>query len=483
MLTNPRIPIVLTIVQLVIALISIGNCQNLEKQREESPKYPVEVGTLELKLIDENQQPVIGAEVYVWTLRCQESPGSTYTWPTENMGLNPHLVTDGEGIVNLRYPIQFGRPPNLLNTLDLQINVEHAMFVRRQLFIVPFGGTATESLKAGCELSISARDESLQPVRDFGILMAGAGRYARWVVDEQNVRRSRAIPDGVSHTMLVSPRQDGRHLFSGILPVKLREGQDVSLRNLPLRVGLRVTGFLSKKVTRPIVDGQIIAWCLPRQAEQETPNMNSILGWQDIVDIKDDGTFEFPSLPRTGKIQLIAICRGWVVKNEEINAADQVTGITIDLESQEDLGDQLSDIEVPMEKTGKLKVLVKKPNGEPLKGAIVSTWPNQSLNFFGSQVLGGAARTRSMQRILWQMDPAQQKNQDNSYVIGRFTQETDGNGIVVLNDIPVGTKQQVMIEHADYQLPQEVGKNNRFLDYVCADTEITELSVIVEESK
>jgi hypothetical protein len=143
--------------------------------------------------------------------------------------------------------------------------IRHPEYVGEEFHVDPRNGKGEKQLKAGCELTISAQDASGKLLDNFGIVMAGPGASAKWLTND-GVKRSRSIPDGNWQTMLVYPKDNGEHLFSGVLPVRLANQQGVSIRKASLRPGLRLTGKLDDTVPRPVKNGQVVAWCLPKPA-------------------------------------------------------------------------------------------------------------------------------------------------------------------------------------------------------------------------
>ncbi len=51
--------------------------------------------------------------------------------------------------------------------------------------------------------------------------------------------------------------------------------------------------------------------------------------WWDRVPLETDGSFVFSSLPRSGKVHLIAVCDGWVSRSND----QSVVGEEFDLSS------------------------------------------------------------------------------------------------------------------------------------------------------
>ena len=117
------------------------------------------------------------------------------------------------------YPFKFGAAPDWRTTTQVSLSIRHPEFVSNELHMYYRDGKAIKTLKAGCELALSARDANGKAVTDFAVMMAGPGRSASWLIKE-GMKRSRAIPDGKWQTMLVKPDEQGNHLFSALCPLR-----------------------------------------------------------------------------------------------------------------------------------------------------------------------------------------------------------------------------------------------------------------------
>ncbi len=474
---------VITLVWLLSAFASNSGWSDDEK--ENKINWPVELKEFTLKVNDSQGRPVEGVEMRAYALRCEEDAGSHYGWPTYNTGPAPLSKTNAEGEVVLKYPTKFGQPPNWKTTSQISMSLRHPEYVGTEVHLDPRGGGDTTVIKAGCELTFSANDYLGQPITQFAIMMAGPGRGAKWQTKD-TIKRSRAIPDGKWQTMLVQSKDDGIHLFSGILPVRLADEQAVSIRNVVLKPGVRFIGKLEDSVPRPIANGQVLAWCLPKPAGNAWGNDDPSLTWCDIANVDADGTFTFKSLPRSGLIQLIAICDGWVSQNHP-DYGNEATGWVYELDKLE--GDNVKEVEVLMKKTGQAKVTVKDADGNPIPRVIVGTYPNQRLLKSGSQILGSGYP--SLDEVEYQLSDGEknlqkkrreEKNKEDPdlpYIGGangkNFLQRTDANGVAVLRGIPLNEPENIGFSHDDYILEPDNGREE--ISFQCKTTDPVELSV------
>ncbi len=128
-----------------------------------------------------------------------------------------------------------------------------------------------------------------------------------------------------------------------------------------------------------------------------------------------------------------------------------------------------------MEETGDLAVRVSKPDGEPLEGAGVYTWPNQRLELGGSMILGEFYRTIDQieMQLNGKIPPRESSN--------RYSGKTDKNGIAILRDIPIKIRSAFTIEHTEYLLPKDAAGVRREIPFILTKTGVTEIPVIVEK--
>ncbi len=448
---------------------------------EPSPKHPVDMRKFTLTLADDQNQPVSGALVSLYAMRCEQDPASHYGWPTDNTGPAPQGKSNGQGEFTFLYPFKFGAAPDWRTTTQVSLSIRHPEFVSDELHIDPRDGKAIKTLKAGCELALSARDANGKAVTDFAVMMAGPGRSASWLIKE-GMKRSRAIPDGKWQTMLVKPDEQGNHLFSGILPVRLAGNQHVSIRNVTLRPGLNVRGKLAEDVPRPVLGGKVIAWCVPKPAGRVHDTNDPSLSWCDEATITEDGAFEFLSLPRSGNIQLIAVCDGWIIKDDltEDPRPGFKTGKLVEVAMFEANSDIPIELKLAMDPAGSVEVTVKTQDGQPLAGATVATWPNQALHLSGTQILGDSYPSIVEARA--QMDPSAVKDVFSRRKLQEhYFQTSNQDGVAILRNIPLNRPESLAVDHGDYFVAQGAGEGlDRNLRFTCETTELKRIEIKME---
>lgn len=400
---------------------------------------PIEMKPFKLTLVDEEKNPIAGAIVTAAGLRIEESPSSGCSWPT-NVAPKNEFVTDQDGVVEVQYPVKFGAPGSWMTTTRLIFRVRHALFAGAEVEVDAALGKAEHRLTQGCRAVFRGVDSSGAAIRDFAVhLTAGRSGDPIWKRKPGEIS-SGGLPEGKLQAMLVSPSADGLHRFSDLLTFTCQPGKETALNDVELRPGMQIRGELSQNVTRPIKNGTVYVWRLPKPAGEPYSNEPS-LGWGEGASIAEDGTFEFPSLPRGGKIQLIALCDGWVVEGLEHGL---VVGTEMTIDEPQLLANHMEGVIVPMKPTASAEIEVLDPDGKPLAGATVSCWPNQSMKLCGATVLGNCY---PYIRVMESQIAGAPVPKADLPANPRYNQKTDEKGKVILRDIPVGAPQRLYVGH------------------------------------
>jgi len=409
-------------------------------------------GELRIVIKDEAGKPVTGAVVKAYAMRMIEHDGHMF-WNEEKHGAIKNYLTAQDGLVIVRYPSKSVFGPIVLTTKSVSFLVRHSDYVQK---VVHFDlaldvdepiEQADVELKKGCELQLSAVDENGAQVSDFGVMMAGPFAPEFWADDGNGGRRTSALSDGTWQTMLVKPQRDGPTLFSGLLPLRVRPSQALRMRNVKLSPGARIVGRLSSNVPRPVVGGYVSTTSVPKPEGDSWEEHAPSLTWADSVPITADGKFDLPSVPRSGVIQIIAVCDGWVSKTtipESYFVMGQLFNVS---------GTQV-DVTLEMEQTGSLELLIVKPDGTPLESGEVSGWPNQKTYKGGSTYLG--ERFYSIKSVQNQFFPVDQQVPPYEGEINHpFIDQPVVNGVAVLRGLPIGKNEQCNLQHKEFRFPNE----------------------------
>lgn len=398
---------------------------------------------LPVVLTDEGGKAIAGAEVMPYAMRMREEPGHGF-WNRELLGPPKAVTSDQTGTAVIKYPIHVQRGPKVLTTSLVTFQIAHAEFVKQIVHFELGPERAKVTLKAGCEAELSAVGPEGAPIEDFAVAMAGPYEPEFWVRSEMGGKRTRSINDGTWQTMLVKLQEDGSTLFSGVLPLRVRPQQTVRVRNVPLSPGAKVRGTLSRNVPRP-VSGYVIATSVPKPAEDSWNDTNPSLAWHDWVDVAEDGTFEFSSLPRGGQLQLIGVCDGWISTTTVPDAPPVFT-----MGQLFEVNDESLDVELQMEPTGTLVVKLATEEGKPFKEGRVVSWPNQAYYKGGSTLLG--QRYRSATMIANQSLPPNERQPIIQNLVLPYNQPVDNEGVATLKGLPIGRNLSIALQHDEYAL-------------------------------
>ncbi len=413
---------------------------------------------LAVKLIDEDGQPVSGAKVMPYAMRMVENNAHGF-WDREVLGPPVDYESDASGVATIRYPGKTFNRPKPYTTSLVTFQIRHFNFVTQTVHLElgpDYDNPITETevqLKRGCELEVSAADEAGNTIEQYAVLMAGDSYPTLWEEKDTGVRRTSALDDGTRQILLVAPQDDGPTLFSGVRPLRVRPGQALKLRGIKLRPGATLTGRLSADVPRPVRAGHVIVTAAPRPQERNGLEEERTLTWHDWAEVQPDGSFRIESLPRGGKVQVIAVCDDWVCTTTLGENDFFVEGQLFDL------NEGTTDIEVQMERTGTLELELLTPDKEPLDSGVVSSWPNQRFYKGGSTILG--QRFRSLQFAKTQISP---ETESISFERSApFLEQPVKAGRCILKGIPTGKRYGLAIDHPDFKFLTVAGEEPRFI--------------------
>ena len=408
------------------------------------PTYHVEVMSVQTIMVDANDRPIAGVKATVRGLCCIEFPHTLYPWPSENIGKLQESQSKADGSIEFRYPVKFGVPGKWQGTSAIAISFSHPNYVAqwRNEELAQFPEKI--KLESGCKVHLSAIDEAKKPVERFFPIVTCRHEARMWEYTPGNAKTG-CLSQGKLRCLLVSPRASGT-LFSKLLEFETDPDKMVSIDNILLQPGKRVFGKLPDYVPRPIVDGNV---SIDLGMTLDAPlGGRETVQWTDITPISEDGTFEFQSVPGPAQVQVIAICRGWIIRSPK---AGRVEGQMFDLRKDQ------SELEVAfeMEQTGDVRIELSSVDGEKIVGATVSTWPNKS----GKYAQGWIASTRRS------IDYVECSLRGETYTstrddTNRYCQISDNEGVVTLRDVPVGSEELIFVSHPNYDLPRGIEEHS-----------------------
>lgn len=412
--------------------------------------------TLRIRIVDEQGNPVTGAEAKFWLFNEKFSLSLD--------GLKQGATSNQEGLCDLPYPELSG-----FTIESATASITHPDFCTARP-VVPVDAKADKpfevKLKRGIKLTVSAVDEQGEPTKTpFGILISGSGSPSLWNRPEPQLAICSSLTSGNRQIMLVQQTDDGRRLFSDVLTQQFNQEKEpeVRLDDIELRPGISIKGKLDSKVPRPVKNGFVGACQAPLPAGDAWDEALPSVMYHDWVEVQEDGSFEFPSMPDLGTIQLIGVCDGWVGVQE----GSRVVGEQFEVESD------LLELTLAMQPTFDVKFKVLDKEGKPVAGATAICSPNQVWFKGGSTILG--ARFRSAELLTSELKSKSSSKKTDSSEAGthniqnsveKFRAVSDQDGNMTLSNLPREPGgQQIMIFHEngaslekDVELPAE-GEN------------------------
>ncbi|MEX2171013.1 MAG: M56 family metallopeptidase [Pirellulales bacterium] len=425
---------------------------------------PVPMETLRVRVVDESGNPISSATVKPSGLRA-ENDGSHYYWFNEMEGRGaPETVTTGEdGFAAVPYPryieerrathavsLKLSHPQFVSNSQDLPVADEE-----HQIALSTGGAVEIQGF-------IEGQDAPLEKLHALG----ESGEFeTTWKRLDDGKIRSPQLEAGEQEFRGVWFPEKGPTHFSRVERVNIIEGESESVR-IELRPGTRLVGKVGDAVPRPVVDGKVLV-------RIDSPGETD---WIDWTEIKEDGSFEFESLPRDeGEVaQLIAICEGFVsepppgAENEGFRGLPQTAP----------LGDEISRVVLAMIPTATCLVTLRDPAGEPVSGACVSMPPNASWTNGNTVFAYPLHRSLDFLRGTADWDHTLKRWQEDF----PYQATSDEEGMAQLANVPPFSPFTINVEHPAYQLPivEQSGRPVREVEAKLEPGLISEVHVTLE---
>lgn len=423
--------------------------------------------TLELRLVDEDQQPVSGALVTAVGLSIDGSAATA--WGTDRYTEPAHRSDDlGRVLVEAPSISQAGH-----SVKAVVCRISHNDFVTVNTSVSFKDSPATVRLQRGRRIAVSAVDGHTgnRIKHDLFAILSKCFTNQEWRLLNNGVLVSEGVAFDRTHLRLIQLPKDGLPRFSDLIDLsKYDENRRILLHDIEVRDGLRLEGTLDPLVPRPIHNGIV------RVVISEGGN-----DWQDGCDIRADGTFVVTSLPRAEVIQLTAICDGWISANpskEEMTAVGMASKYRRlqpsrlypqVFRSDEDLFQPV----IRMNKAASCRVQVQDSGGKPIPDASIWLQPFQG-SFDGRSLLVGQAENTRGFLARSQRKPTstpQQTTIDGSLraLLRRtYTAVTNADGIATIDSLPGGpdgspAMTSVHVSHPDYERPPNDGLGDRGL--------------------
>lgn len=432
----------------------------------------IELKTFKWRFLDESVEPIEGVLVTVKGLYCEEDP-SGYGWPTELVPKTEY-ASDAIGEVAIEYPTHLALNLNgqRLTTKKLLLSCKHEQYVSLENVEVDIAiKNFTRTLERGCQVMLTCRGPDGLPIKEFANVTPGWYREI-WKLQDGELH-SGNMPVGNTQTMLVVPDANGRHLFSQ--PIDLLCSKEEEFKSeIVVEPGMVLSGKIAENVPRPIENGKVIAFCVPKPLGPSFTTTPSV-SWTDETIISADGSFEFASLPPSESVQLIALCRGWLADGWSDHGL--VKGQVLAIDPDRIASKTISGLTLSMEQAGSLEVVVLDPDGKPVVGTEVACWPNQAYSHdSGTTLLGFCYSSAELVKSQIAGQPAPIANFSK---VDRYNSVTDGDGKAVLREIPLNRPQFVQVFHKELELRDNPAADNFFrgIKYQCDSPEPKRMTV------
>lgn len=435
-------------------------------RNEAATKAPAhEMVMLPIRVVDADGEPVVGAEVIPWALRCSQGHGQ---WRVDGFGESepPKLMTDAAGWADVPYP-RYAVSKEQVRTTEVTLHIDHSGFAYNDSEYIEVPRTEQEPhtimLARGALVEIvPLQDGKPAPLEGLNAMWSD-GRVWKPGVSPTSTAdgalRIPRMPSGTGQVLLV--RLDGERAthFSPIIDLKLEDGTTVRER-AELRPAIQIKGTLSENVPRPIKNGRMKARILPTDSTQEH------VFWETWVSIQADGTFAIDAWPAGEAVQIIALCDGYIAESGEPPAVVKKKPRVPDsfYRPQVFSPQQLREpITLLMSPTIRCAIETADAMGKPIVGVKVSSYPNVGWWNFGSQIY--CSPLVRGETLLVGRD--YRNCADHSFSTP-FEMVTDSQGHGEL-ELPVGME-GLVAEHDDFELPVVRGGREQRIQLVAGQT-------------
>ncbi len=428
-------------------------------QAEEAAAIPTKKMTLVVTAPDGS--PVVGAKVKPDGLRTVVDPGSHYWWVTKRHGPHPEQLTDKKGEVEITYPKYVDERKE---TGKVTVTIDHPDFVLYQADQSTSQDRHEVALKKGYQLRVFAvtKHHGLKKITSqlYGLIHDKSSRSRfEWTQEKQGTFISPAFERKKTIGWAVQ-LSETPILFSDtfeIDPTQSKAEVNQTRRTILLKPGYRVEGRIDDAVPRPIKNGRVLIYVTP----VNRPEVLASMMWQDVVEIKPDGTFLFESLPRCQVAQVLALCDGWISvppRGEDFDVLKK-GGVAINMQlgrldnttyaQVHRIDTKEAFLNIKMEKTVSVDFSILKPDQTPLAGATVSMWPNLRIEALGAVIVGTVFPTREVLTLKDTTAYYDKKILENK----RFSATTDAKGKAVIENLPARKNIGWTVLHDAFDMP------------------------------
>ena len=279
-----------------------------------------------------------------------------------------------------------------------------------------------------------------------------------------------AMPPGKNSVLVVKLDGERATHFSKIVDFELTADEPLTI-DVPLQPSLKIQGVLSDNVPRPVRQGRIMIRTLPSLSD-----FRSQVRWFSWTAIRPDGSFTIDGWPDDERMQLIAICDGYMATSgsaSDVERDPHAPKKDTLLRSQVFDPGKNSHITVAMTPLARCVVTAVDDDDKPVAGVTVSSCPNIHWWYFESQIYcESLVRGERLLRERRYYDAIDKVFPDP------FHSTTDAQGKATL-ELPAGKER--LLAHSDvYELPVFLGKRSMQVKLVPGET--TEVTLWLQPS-
>jgi thiol-disulfide isomerase/thioredoxin len=345
---------------------------------------------LPVRVVDQNGKPVAKATVTPWALRCSQGHG-LWAVTDEKAGIDPKAaITDEAGMATVLYP-RLRDAKEQIQTIGVSLFIDHPYFAyRNDVHIdVPLETKEPYEIKLTSGVPLEIRplvDGKPADVNSLFALWSDGRSWTKGANPEKlpgGTLRIPAMPPGKNSLLLATLERDRATHFSKIVDFELPFGEPKKIE-VTLTPGLRIKGVLSKNVPRPVRQGRIkLSSLTPKDGDHNR------VEWFTWVPIQADGTFVIDGWPAEERLQLIALCDGFMAAS-----GDPPSDLKHPYDPKTDYFNrpqvfeptQDKQIEVAMTPLVPCIATLVDEDDKPIAGVLVRSWPNVGWWNGGSQV-------------------------------------------------------------------------------------------------
>ncbi len=464
-----------------IAPEAAANIQQTEPAKPAKPAANVRRRSIEV--LDENEQPIVGAEVQ---LQFQYRDDNSYF-----IGELMSEKTNEKGIVEVAVPEDAG-----IVSVTVRADGFREFSERQQAT-----GSSSIRLKRGRVIHVRAVDEAGVVLKRSVPLLAGHRVIGReFVPQEDGTFKSPSVDLKRRLMRVVTVQDNGPLLFSELVDVAEAEPGTDGVLELVLKPGTRLTGRLDDSVPRPISEGyaelMIVEGPNYKLRVPVRDDNGQIKGddwinpwtWEDSASVQPDGTFTFESVPSGGIAQLHVVVDGHMSVNPSIGTLlASIETPEANPETAKALKDQVDhfdmwphlvaldkpivDAAIKCQPTASCDFRILDPAGNPVPEARVSFSPNiifisGKLSIPGSYRLTSSTLVDAIFRdapMFSNLSPGRQINnpedkarqQMNEWGARSFSgAKSDANGRVKIRNLPCGARKSFRVWAHGFVLPK-----------------------------